>query len=798
MKLTIFNAKKTTTKFPSSPYADGTFYFETQEVDSIVDIFDAMVGSFVLDIPLTKNIKTLRRKNNLPFVEKINYIIIDIDDINTRSDRELAIGWFKDSGYRVILGESRTDYRLKGVLRCEPMTPKEAKLVLKEIQKHIPGNVDIGSVGYANYQAPILKHKVLYNGGTKIYPKPANVEIPKNKISVPDSIQQLCINAFMEKGYNFIKKTSTGYICTHPSEVKSPGGFSWCEEFPFNMTHWNPARKDTVWNEVIKTPEYKKYQKERAEKFITELVPKNNYSTNTRYLTNESQKVTEFLDNTDLLKIQSPMGTAKSNVIEEVIHQSRKRNLRILFVTNRISLADDIAAKYTNIKHYLGTQAEDNEYKRGDDLVVQVDSLHKYSTKYFDVVILDEAATTLIHLLKLEKHQKKIATQVFSLSQRKLVLADAFLFDEMVNIFEPKTVTEINNAYRDPVEITFYKHKDTFIKELIQQAEKEPITFSSGSTKILKIVQLMLDQQGITHKTISADTPKEIKEAIFKKFNQKKPLARVVMYSPTLTVGVSNLNEVTTHYHYDSGRSMDVLSSLQMTKRTRSAKKLKIFIQETQNYNPTDLLQIQSQLTDFMEQDDDGDDIGISKAGIKYSKLKRIYNILENRHAFSFKTLMKLQFTENITYCKTRVTPFLYKWSKVVEKKEKQHKLNVFEYYKKMSEEELQDFELKLFKRTKEDQYIKEFTDIKNDETLKNLTNPEIDELTKLEIKEPGSIQALKENLANPDVLLNSRNGSITRKQYKSEYKNLGFKKQGVVYKVNPIMYKLFLTLYEN
>ena len=176
----------------------------------------------------------------------------------------------------------------------------------------------------------------------------------------------------------------------------------------------------------------------------------------------------------NLLVLQSPMGTAKSTIIERIIHQSRKNGLRILFLTNRISLADDISDKYDGIKHYLGTDIEENSYTPGDDLVVQIDSLHKFSTKLFDVIIMDEAATTLFHMLTLSENKVKVAKQIFSFTRnkKKIVLADAFLFQPMIDIFKSNSKVDLINEYRDDVSLEIYEQKDAFINDLIESAKR--------------------------------------------------------------------------------------------------------------------------------------------------------------------------------------------------------------------------------------------------------------------------------------------------------------------------------------
>ena len=98
-----------------------------------------------------------------------------------------------------------------------PLSPREGKAVLKEIQEHVPGKVDISALGYATYQAPTLKHRILYEGGHKKYPIPdIPVVIPKSA-KVSNSIEQLCINAFNRRGYSFLTVTEDGIVAhIHP------------------------------------------------------------------------------------------------------------------------------------------------------------------------------------------------------------------------------------------------------------------------------------------------------------------------------------------------------------------------------------------------------------------------------------------------------------------------------------------------------------------------------------------------------------------------------------------------------
>ncbi len=65
MVVTVINSATTTSKIPKSPFGDNTFLFESIVVDDIVDVFSYMSHNFILNIPLSSNIKTAKRKSNL-------------------------------------------------------------------------------------------------------------------------------------------------------------------------------------------------------------------------------------------------------------------------------------------------------------------------------------------------------------------------------------------------------------------------------------------------------------------------------------------------------------------------------------------------------------------------------------------------------------------------------------------------------------------------------------------------------------------------------------------------------------
>ena len=115
-----------------------------------------------------------------------------------------------------------------------------------------------------------------------------------------------------------------------------------------------------------------------------------------KYLDSNKSLVKEFLNSEEnILKILSPMGTGKTNIIRSFLEEE---NLRILFITNRVSLGLEFKERFEkyNIKFYL-----DRDYKVGDSLICQYDSIWRYNLKEFDIVIIDEFMSILMHSLSL-------------------------------------------------------------------------------------------------------------------------------------------------------------------------------------------------------------------------------------------------------------------------------------------------------------------------------------------------------------------------------------------------------------
>ena len=128
--------------------------------------------------------------------------------------------------------------------------------------------------------------------------------------------------------------------------------YKWYQDNPFILYQENSNEKLDIFNEVMRIPEFKKEYNKKCEHELDELFDIDDKEFYDVILDHYQQmprcenEVQNFLNNYEILKVQSPMATKKSNVIEEVLKQAKKQNKKCLFITNRRSLANDISEKY--------------------------------------------------------------------------------------------------------------------------------------------------------------------------------------------------------------------------------------------------------------------------------------------------------------------------------------------------------------------------------------------------------------------------------------------------------------------
>lgn len=693
-KITIFFSKKTKNKHPISPFDDNSFIFETLDLRNNQEMFNVMVSHFILNIPLERlkePIRTYRRKTNLQqFYEKcINYFILDIDDVKTKEHKRMILEYFKE--YKVILGESKSyngidNFNLKGILFTECIDFKDTKLALSSIHHDLKDicTIDESVIRKVSLNAPINKNNILLNNESgelwkfnkreslelindikKEYVQSFQTNRTNSDFKLDDiqnieanTIEKFCLKVFQNMGFEAIKNSrNDSIVFKHPSEKKTPGGYFWFRHSPYTMHHFNSTKTINIFDAVRKIPAARELMKKEInydDEFLRFNTDTEVISVDERYLkvTQEiKEKFQEFLNEKDgLLSIRSPMGTGKSTLIHEIISEAHEHDMNVLIITNRISVAQDFGKKY-QMKVY-----NQDKYQIGDSLVCQYDSLWKYSIKHFDVVIMDEFISLMLHTRSNLNNSSLNISKFFAAFNKKLVLADAFLtgYENFLLQNKTKNLYLIDNLYRDPTTLYNYQDYNYFVKTLLYHAEKEKITVSCTSLSFIHSLQMLLTKMGKKVIALTADTPESTKSLIYELFEKSThDKWDVLLYSPTLTVGVSNLNEVNKHFHYDSSMSTDVISSMQMIKRTRKAKEIHLFIRERINYIKTSYNAIRdeyiSNIGRNIEQNylfdvDDYGEARLSNIGKKAIKIDTFKNILEFNHKEAMLWLLKYHF----------------------------------------------------------------------------------------------------------------------------------------------------------
>jgi len=687
-KITVFHAQKTKLKNPVSIYNDNTFIFETYDTTSNKQMFDVMVSQFILNIPLfelSSPVRTFRRQVNLEqyYRDCQSYFILDIDDVKSNKDMQSILSFFKD--YKCILGESKShngmdNFNLKGILFCECVPFTDAKLAISELH-HILSEyckMDECVARKASLNAPILKNNVFLNNEEgvlyKFTKKDAHAHIDAVKkeytdndkvINIKDfenieadSIEKLCLKSFQMMGFQALRTNENGSITfKHENEKKSPGGYFWFNSSPYTMHHANTVKGINIFDTIRKLPQAKELMKKDInyeDEFQQFNVDTKVISVNEKYLKvtpKIEQSTQEFLNNKDgLLSIRSPMGTGKSTIIKHIIEEAHHQDMKVLIVTNRISVAHDFGKKY-NIKVY-----NIDNYEIGDSLICQFDSLWRYNIKLFDVVIMDEFISLMMHSRSNLSNSSLNVSKFFGAFNKKLVIADAFLtgYENFLLNNKKDNIHMIDNAYRDPTVLCSYTDFNYFVDTLVYTAQRHKCTVSATSLSFINSLQMLLQKKGLTVVTLTANTPQSTKELIYGLFEKDEHNKwDVLIYSPTLTVGVSNLNNTPYHFHYDGSLSTDVISSIQMIKRTRKTKEIHLFVKERINYLKTSYNSIRDEYMgnigknisqNYLFDTDDYGEARLSSIGKKAIKIDTFKNILEFNHKEATFWLMKYHF----------------------------------------------------------------------------------------------------------------------------------------------------------
>ena len=544
----------------------------------------------------------------------------------------------------------------------------------------------------------------------------------------------VCIEYLYSIGFKPVSEKNKLITFKHPSE-KTPKGYFLYKDNPFILHHFNPSKSINIFKNVINDKIVKEYFRKLNEEKIKKLLSyketktKNSIFVNERYLTIDGKEelIDNFLDaKKGVLKIKSPMGTGKSNLIEYIIKNTDKR---VLFVTNRISIAKDIKEKYQNYNLKLYNE---DEYIIGDDLICQFDSLWRYDLKHFDMIILDEFMSLLFHIRN-NMNSNNILNKIkffYALKKSHIVILDALFFG-VENKFIKPTHKIINN-YRDDVDIIFYEDKYKLISKELKTIKEEvnkgnKVTISCSTRNMANTLYEFYKSKGFKTIILDSTTADSERELIYESFNKNEDYD-ILIYTPTITVGLNITFKSDLHIHIDEGNTIDVISSIQQIKRNRNATKIILFVKEIKRnliFDEEILLEdfrkdlsFNSKKIDvgFLIDLDENGSFKPSKFAEFLFKIEGIYNLLENNHKLSFKELLKNQFNfkENIVYGK--YNNFLTYYKNLFKEREKNKNEKII--LNDLKRENIKDELLNYFKTLKDDEVNYLYLNLTKDKSL--------------------------------------------------------------------------------
>jgi len=681
INLTVFTSDFTKSKIPNSPFGDKTFEFETVSC-SFRESIDIMRENFILnrcyDIP--ENTRLRRTKKDLFNYKEasLSLVVLDFDEIGSLYSRKKVIHKLKEMDLYFVLGTSRSNndidnFNMKGVMLATGTNNRvSVTAILQELKSelHRYCKVDLSAANDAAFQAPTLTGKELVFHEGKYIPHYELVDAPKTHIDSSGTHAHqrtidICLDHFKNLGYQLTAQTDDGILnFEHPQESTKGGWFLYLNN-PFTMHHFNNYRSFSCFDDVKSRQPVQdfidEYNAKKREETLRGVGSSNMVlNVNQRYLsvtTDVKKMVSEWQEADGLLKIKSPMGTGKSNVLEYIIADSLERNKPVLLITNRISVAKDFKDRY-KLKLY-----SDGVYKIGDSMIVQFDSLWRFSLRDFETVIMDEFMSILIHsrnTLGDYSNLNKVKLQ-YGLKTKAVVIADAFLYGAEENFQTAKPIFSLINEFREDIDLLEYPDVNSIIQTLVQrgvQAKKQrkKVTVSCTSKIMAQTIEHICIAAGLKTMVLSADSNDSDKEVIYDQFKRIRHDAwDVFIYTPTLTVGVSILNKCSDHFHIDESNTTDVVSSLQMTRRSRKAENIHFFLKERKRFLATDAEQLNNEISKNIQKYytknknsllisiNDVGDFELSDTGKFVNEVEVVYNILENNHKHSFEILLSHQ-----------------------------------------------------------------------------------------------------------------------------------------------------------
>lgn len=592
MKVTIIESSSIDGKFPLSTTGKSNEYlFKNEKCTSMRQIADTISKHFVLNFPLDIEEPLVSERTKIAlqkyYAQRSNIMILSFDGVFTVKERDDIIRFLMP--YKSVFFASKStdnvfNNNFKGVIAVDNFTQHEIKRAVKFLQNHLTSNgfkcsIETSFGRGAQFTAPTTQN-VIYRCeeiGAAITRKDIkDYEFSKTIKGWKPEIYVYANELFEELGFIPLTRTG-GDKVDYEYQPTNTKGYTWYPGSPFNLWHNNPSKNIDIGVEFRRRFKVKDFvEKYTVEELIQPDKDMNAIITKIIQTDNIQPKDLNpgwqiWSREPTVIALRSPMGTGKTSLIIQAL----QTNPNSLVITPRVSLAAEL-------KERIGSDIYFKD-KRVESMVCQFDSLHKFDLRIYDSFILDEFMTLESHIVNpanksyMDDNIQRLVG-ILSNERNKLLIMDALLTENVLDYFEDKDVFWVTNKYKDPSPLITHKTLESFLKELSTSMNRK-ITVSCVSKDRIESIKEFLERYEHRVCTISSDTSIFDRENILKDFKSDKFTALV--YTPSISVGINILGDVDRHFHFDPGRIVSPIQSIQMMKRARNAEQIDCYIGNT-------------------------------------------------------------------------------------------------------------------------------------------------------------------------------------------------------------------------
>ncbi|QKE50197.1 replication origin-binding protein [Faustovirus] len=314
---------------------------------------------------------------------------------------------------------------------------------------------------------------------------------------------------------------------------------------------------------------------------------------------------------TPTLCVVAPMKTGKTKALQEYIIENYDDSAKIVICSFRQTFANEIKGKFPDFALYSQVRGEIDENR----LIIQVESLHRMmmtpGMQPPDLMVLDECESIFEQfdsgLLRQFNESFAIFTWMLKYSKR-VVLMDANLGQRTHNIllkmrpdYPPFYHVNARLGMADD-RYYFTSDKITWYSALyasVLRGERSAIAVNSLQEAKVLYYDLSNEYPAIKFKLYSSETSHAERKQHFAQVNEYWSQYDVVIYTPTVSAGVSFERE---HFHnifgYFSDQSCNVETCSQMIGRVRNVKcgNFIIYLSGTRRALPTNKTDINTQM----------------------------------------------------------------------------------------------------------------------------------------------------------------------------------------------------------